>query len=71
MYIFIDFPLLILDLEICKVHPDSRLVDRLLFFDLIRTGMIEIFAGEDEEIRHGQGPRINSARLRLWRGRQR
>ncbi|KAL5969574.1 hypothetical protein TSMEX_002698, partial [Taenia solium] len=59
------------DLEICERVPQSRLVNRSLFFDLIRIGMLDIFAGEDEDIKNNREPRLNSARLHMWRGRHR
>ncbi|VDK31872.1 unnamed protein product [Taenia asiatica] len=59
------------DLEICERVPQSRLVNRSLFFDLIRIGMLDIFAGEDEDVKNNREPRLNSARLHMWHGRHR
>ncbi|VDM15715.1 unnamed protein product [Hydatigera taeniaeformis] len=59
------------DLKICERVPQSRLVNRPLFFDLIRIGMLDIFAGEDEDVKNNREPRLNSARLHMWRGRHR
>uniref|UniRef100_A0A915EWD2 Serine rich adhesin for platelets n=1 Tax=Echinococcus canadensis TaxID=519352 RepID=A0A915EWD2_9CEST len=59
------------DLQICERVPQSRLVNRSLFFDLVRIGMLDIFAGEDEDVKNNREPRLSSARLHMWRGRRR
>lgn len=58
-------------MTIYRKDPDVYFVSRPLFFDLLRTGMLEIFAGEDDDIQFNRDIVLTSARLHMWGGRNR
>ncbi|VDO12018.1 unnamed protein product [Rodentolepis nana] len=59
------------DMELYRKDPEVYFVSRPLFFDLLRTGMLEIFAGEDDDVQYNREIIYTSARLRMWGGRNR
>lgn len=63
------FPLI--DMELYRKDPEVYFVNRPLFFDLLRTGMLEIFAGEDDDVKYNREIVYTSARLHMWGGRRR
>ncbi|VUZ44888.1 unnamed protein product [Hymenolepis diminuta] len=59
------------DMELYRKVPEVYFINRPLFFDLLRTGMLEIFAGEDDDVKYNREIVYTSARLHMWGGRRR
>nr|CDS26812.2 Serine rich adhesin for platelets [Hymenolepis microstoma] len=59
------------DMELYRKDPEVYFINRSLFFDLLRTGMLEIFAGEDDDVQYNREIVYTSARLHMWGGRRR